>query len=251
MDARHTFMVARTSDGIAAAVDFSAGRPTGDREHFEHHPLSAEEVGGLSAALRGELAGLPAYPVYGLLVEVMAYSGLRAAEVSGLEIGDLVFAPGPKCSVWVRRTKKRKGGQWVTGTLKSKRSRRDVPPPGWLATKPGAYLTVTHTPADDPTAPLWPSRKNGGGFCAKGQRYAVPLNWPQPFVMVTFYDTILKPALEAVGLPASHPRRRMHLRYMAFGHTICGTRSRCSSCRLALTLCRYRSGWGTALSRSR
>lgn len=56
-----------------------------------------------------------------------------------------------------------------------------------------------------PTAPLWPSRNNGGGLRAKGERYAVPLDWSKPLAMGAFYDTILKPALEAVGLPASRP----------------------------------------------
>jgi hypothetical protein len=61
------------------------------------------------------------------MVEFMASSGLRASEVAGLEVGDLTFAPGPKCTVKVARTKERKGGQWVTGTPKSKKSRRSAP----------------------------------------------------------------------------------------------------------------------------
>jgi hypothetical protein len=52
---------------------------------------------------------------------------------------------------------------------------------------------------------LWPSRKNGGGYRAKGQRYAVPLDLTRPLAMRTFYDTIFRPALEAVGLPGSSP----------------------------------------------
>ena len=40
---------------------------------------------------------------------------------------------GFRADVQVRRTKERKGGQWQTGTLKSKRSRRTVPLPPWLA----------------------------------------------------------------------------------------------------------------------
>jgi integrase len=143
--------------------------------------------------------GLPAYPAYALMVEFMAYSGLRAAEVSGLEVGDLVFAPGPRCSV------NRKNGAWVVGTLKSKKSRRTVPLPPWLAERMADYLATDHPCANKPTAPLWPSRNNGGGYRAKGERYAVPLNWSQPLAMGTFYDNILKPALEAVGLPASRP----------------------------------------------
>lgn len=143
------------------------------------------------------------------MVEFMAYTGVRTGENTGLEVGDLVFAPGagplPRCTVQVRRTKKRKGGEWVPGTLKSKRSRRDVPVPPWLVAKLADYLADTHPHGDDPTAPLWPSRKNGGGYRAKGARYAVPLDWSQPIALGAFYDTIFKPALEAVGLSASRP----------------------------------------------
>jgi integrase len=88
------------------------------------------------------------------MVEFMAYTGLRAAEVSGLEVGDLVFAPGPRCSVNVRRTKERKNGQWVAGTLKSKKSRRTVPLPPWLAERMADYLATDHPRSGEPTAPL-------------------------------------------------------------------------------------------------
>jgi integrase len=189
----------------ADRVDFSASRATGDHARFEHRPLTAEQVGRLAAATRGDVPGLPAYPAYALMVEFMAYTGLRAAEVSRLEVGDLVFAPGPRCAVNVRRTKDRKNGVWVTGTLKSKKSRRTVPLPPWLAERMADYLATDHPRANEPTAPMWPSRNNGGGYRAKGERYAVPLDWSQPLAMGTFYDTILKPALEAVGLPASRP----------------------------------------------
>jgi integrase len=195
------------------AVDFSASRGMGDHADFTHNPLTAEQIGRLSTALAGNTPAqpLPAYPVYALLVEFMAYSGLRASEVTGLEVGDLMFAPGPRCSVKVQRTKARKNGQWVMGTLKSAKSARTVPLPPWLATRLADYLANTHPHGDIasadycPQAPLWPSRKNGGGYRAAGQRYAVPFDWSQPLAMGTFYDTIFKPALEAVGLPASWP----------------------------------------------
>jgi len=64
-------------------VDFSASRATGDHARFEHRPLTAEQVGRLTAAIAGEVPGLPAYPAYALMVGFMAYTGLRAAEVSG------------------------------------------------------------------------------------------------------------------------------------------------------------------------
>ena len=62
---------------------------------------------------------MPAYPVYALMVEFMAYTGLRASEVAGLEVGDLTFAPGLCCSVNVRRTKERRSGTWVTGKVEA------------------------------------------------------------------------------------------------------------------------------------
>ena len=68
-----------------------------------------------------------------------------------------------------------------------------------------ANYLAEHPRADEPTAPLWPSRKNGGGHRAEGQRYAVPLDWSEPLAMGAFYDNIFRPALEAVGLPATRP----------------------------------------------
>ena len=98
----------------AERVDFSANRAIGDRSRFEHYPLTAGQVGALSAAIAGtppaDYIGpaLPAYPVYGLMVEFMAYTGLRASEVTGLEVQDVVFTPGanaiaPPCRCAARR----------------------------------------------------------------------------------------------------------------------------------------------------
>lgn len=207
-----------------AAIDFGGNGAVGDREGFEHHPLTLAQVGILAAAISGHSPAsyigpaLPAYPVYGLLVEFMALTGLRAAEVSGLEVGDIVFGPSsdpaaPNVTVKVRRAKHRRDGAWVVGTLKTKNSRRNVRLEPGLAAKMVDYLRETHpygnqaSAAYNATAPLWPSRKNGGGYRATGQRYAVPLDWGSPLALGAFYDTIMKPALEAVGLPASRPAR--------------------------------------------
>ena len=73
----------------------------------------------LGQMVAGEAPGMPAYPVYGLMVEFMAYSGLRASEV-GLEVADVLFTPGAEVLSEGQRTKERKGGQWVTSTPKSK-----------------------------------------------------------------------------------------------------------------------------------
>lgn len=190
-------------------VDFQTGRATSETEKFEHNPLTARQVARVSAAVAGEVGDLPAYPIYALMVDFLAYSGLRSAENAGLEVGDLQFISRPgqplRCTVRVQRTKERRDKEWVTGTPKSKKSRRTVPLPQWLAERVFAYLRDVHPRGDEAVAPLWPSRKNGGGYRAKGERYAVPHDWSQPLAMGTFHDTILKPALLAVGLPVSAP----------------------------------------------
>ncbi|WP_412475540.1 tyrosine-type recombinase/integrase [Gordonia sp. LUNF6] len=196
-------------------VDFGTGKAqaTGDAEQFEAHPLTAQQVAQVSAAVAGEIGDLPAYPIYALMVDFLAYSGLRAAENAGLEVRDLHFTTRPgsdskptvRCSVKVERTKTRRNREWITGTPKSKKSRRTVPLPQWLAERLHAYLRDDHPRADEPTAPLWPNRRLGGGHRVKGERFAAPHDWSNPITMDAWYRTILKPALEAVGLPASRP----------------------------------------------
>ncbi len=192
------------SSNPAERVDFGGGHAVGDHEKFEHHPLTAEQVGKVAAVV-GER-----YPIYGLLTLFLAYSGLRSAECSGLEVADLTFKTSPsagnsavRCSVNVRRTKTRRGGVWETSTPKSKRSRRTVPLPPWLAEKMRAYIEE-HPRADEPTAPLWPSRGSGGRR-VKGEQAVAPMVWGEPVALGTFYETILMPAYEAVGLPVSRP----------------------------------------------
>ncbi|MGC5023233.1 tyrosine-type recombinase/integrase [Tsukamurella sp. DT100] len=193
-------------------VDFNTGRAVGDREKFQHHPLTAEQVAA-TAQIVGKL-----YPVYELLAYFLPYSGLRKAECAGLEIQDLEFTTRPasaanhgadssvQCVVHVRQTKDRKGGEWVTSTPKSRKSRRSVPLPPWLAERLHAYLRDVHPHADEPTAPLWPSRTNGG-HRVKGERTVMPLDWSQPPELGTWFETILAPALVEAGLPVSRPAR--------------------------------------------
>ena len=110
----------------------------GDGAGFEPHPLTGPQVAALAAAV-GER-----WPVYGLLVLFMAYTGLRAAEVQGLEVRDLTLTTGPdgtmRSSVRLQRTKTRRKAEWVTGTPKSKTSRRTVSLPPWLAARMADYL---------------------------------------------------------------------------------------------------------------
>jgi integrase len=162
------------SSNPTAAIEFTTGGGIGDHERFEYHPLTLAQLGAFCDAVAGHAPAdyigprLPAYLVYALMVEFMAKTGLRAAEVSGLEVGDVKFAPSAdpnalNAVVQVRRAKHRKKvkgrekPEWVTGTLKTKNSRRTVPLEAGLAAKVADYLVSGHERANVPTAPLWPS----------------------------------------------------------------------------------------------
>lgn len=222
---RQVFRYALRHDALAAnpidRVDFSPNRATGDRESFEPHPLTAEQIADLCAALRGERPGrdgkpLPAHPEYALMVEFAAYTGLRASELAGLEVADLSFAPVAvgaqhKCMVRIERTKvksKRAGDGWIVGTPKSRRSRRSVPLPGWLAAKMADYLAHHHQRATEPDAPLWPGRVDQAARAGRtADEWRTALDWSQPVELGTFYRYAFAHALRAVGLPVTTPAR--------------------------------------------
>lgn len=142
------------------------------------------------------------YPVE-LLVLFMAYTGLRAAEVQGVEVRDLILTNGPdgstEGSIRVARTKTRRRREWVVGTPKSKTSKRTVPLSPWLAARLADYLVGTHPHADTPTTPLWPRRGHGNHIVVP------PLDWSAPLDINGLQSKIVRPALEAVGLPAIRP----------------------------------------------
>jgi integrase len=191
---RHKAIASNPTDG----VDFSAN--SAKRRNRRHHPLTAKQVAAVAASVGTR------YPVYELLTLFAAYTGLRAEELAGCEVGDLTFAPGPdgvRASMNVRRAKKRRAGQWVADTLKSAKSARTVPLPPWLVARMADYL-ADHPRADEPTAPLWPNRALGGAR-RRGCRAIAPLDYTEPVDTGAFYKNVLRPALEAVGLPASRP----------------------------------------------
>ena len=79
---RHKAIASNPIDG----VDFSSN--SARRRNRRHHPLTAEEVVAIAARVGTR------YPVYELLTLFAAYTGLRAEELAGSEVGDLVFTPG-------------------------------------------------------------------------------------------------------------------------------------------------------------
>jgi integrase len=171
------------------------------RRNARHYPLTADQVAAVAASI-GER-----YPVYALFTLFAAYTGLRAEELAGCEVRDLLFKPGSSgtnAEIHVERAKKRVLGKWVEDELKSKSSRRVVPLPLWLAIRMADYLVADHHRADEPTAPLWPNRALGGKR-RRGCRAIAPLDYSEPVDPGAYYKNLMKPALEAVGLPASRP----------------------------------------------
>ncbi|WP_170119784.1 hypothetical protein [Branchiibius hedensis] len=97
-------------------------------------------------------------PPAALMVRFASFTGLRAGEMTGLQIRDVNLF---KRTVSVERTVQRIRGEWVTGTPKSLRSRRTVPilHPGLLDDL--AAFLAEHPARTDPAARLWPGREPG------------------------------------------------------------------------------------------
>ncbi|MDL9935480.1 tyrosine-type recombinase/integrase [Gordonia sp. ABSL1-1] len=191
----------------------ATARTDTERADFKALPLTPAQI----AAVADYIANVQHQPVYALAVTFSAYTGLRAGELRGLEIGDLTLpkTPGAMGMVSVSRTKTRRGGRWETGTPKSVRSTRVVPIDGWLADDLRDYL-VTHPRRLDPAAPLFPGRmtcaeaktagvKQGDRAVAppSAEQIAQTYKWTDPINTDNVAARYYAPALAALGLPAS------------------------------------------------
>jgi integrase len=116
-------------------------KPGGNRTRhaagFQHRPLTKTQLGAVVAAAGGTPA--PTAEIDALVILFLAYTGVRAGELCGLNVGDLrLTARGRRLSVV--RTRKRSGGRWAEDTPKSVKSTRRVPLPGWLAERSGQVV---------------------------------------------------------------------------------------------------------------
>jgi integrase len=171
--ARHDIIPANP----AALVDLS-GRTTASGR-FEGRALTADQVAAIVEQIER--------PVHQLVVLFLAYTGLRASELAGLDVGDLTLN-GDIGAVRVNRTRRKVRGGWETGTRKSRASNRTVPLDGWLAEMLDDYLCGEHP---DPNAPLFPTPKIRG----------LQLDWDTPIEPHNFYANTFTPAVRAAGLP--------------------------------------------------
>ncbi len=199
-----------TATDVRLPTDRSVGRT-----RPEPRLLTAAEIERLATFLDGDPEDLNPY---GLLVRPVARTGLQAAEVAGLNVGDLDLRRRP---VHVRRTRERVHGEWSTSTTKSGKS-RTVPLVGWLLTDPAAHLD-DHPRAADPGAPSWPGGRVGGcthgrrGSRQPGSRTSGSVDYDVPWEPGTFYRRRYQPALAAArSSPRSWwrplPRPASHLR---------------------------------------
>ncbi|WP_230487556.1 tyrosine-type recombinase/integrase [Mycobacterium intracellulare] len=170
------------------------------RKPFKHRPLTANQVASVVDWIERNGSQKRGNPVYALAVLFAAHTGVRASELQGLQLQDVVLStlPATVGSIRIVRTAKRKGRGWNYGTPKSEASTdRVVPLAPWLADELRQYLATVHpfsaTNAAGnkhvPHAPLFPGRRN---------RYV--FDWANPIHAGNLYEHYLQPACRALEL---------------------------------------------------
>lgn len=192
----------------ATGMEMPKGRAVS--EPYSQHVLTREQVEDIAANLREP---------YGLMVFFMAYTGVRASELAGLNLADLDTRSRTVRVARIRYKDKadrlpRQGyadaalnqpsidttpGKAITveATPKTKNAVRVIHLPAWLADRLAAYVR-SHPFALDPSAPLWP------GYAGRGSS---TLDYRKAIEPRTFYRNDFRKALLAAGLPASGPAR--------------------------------------------
>lgn len=135
---------ANPADYVKLPTDHTAGRTVGvvdDPAQF----LTPEQIESLTDALP--------WP-FNVYAHVAAWSGLRAAELCGLNVGDVLATD----KLRVDRTVRVIDGVMTVLTPKTKGSRREVPLPAHTVELLADYLAA-HPHGDDPAAPLFPNMR--------------------------------------------------------------------------------------------
>ncbi|ELB89624.1 phage integrase family protein [Rhodococcus wratislaviensis IFP 2016] len=252
---RHAYFVVRMV--LAQAV--VDGRLTTNPADYVKLPTERSAAGGtpgvvddpdmfLTAEQVTALVDSTPWP-YNVLVHLAAWSGLRAAELAGLEVGDVelpAVAINPNArpkpgTLRVERTVIAIDGQPAYDTPKTKGSRRRVPLTPATVAVLRDYL-AEHPRSDEPTAPLFPAMRlvaakptGLGATDASGKRIVpkaedalaalsveeaearLTLDWDAVLRHPTFYKAVYRPAvLRANRLGATLPPA---LKFHALRHT--------------------------------
>lgn len=202
---------------------------------------------------------VPAMPwPYNVMVQVAALSGLRAAELTGLQVGDVILpkpglnpnAPTRPAILRVDRTVAWVGGELTYLAPKTRGSRRRVPLPDAPTAALRDYLSV-HPRADEPTAPLFPAMRlraprptgvptppadgvagnEDAGSAALRQataladltvadaRARLALDWDAPLRHAAFYKAVFRPAVLRANRLAPTAALPPALKFHALRHT--------------------------------
>ncbi|ORB53678.1 tyrosine-type recombinase/integrase [Mycobacterium persicum] len=206
----------------------------------------------LTAAQVSALVDATPWP-YNVLVNLAAWSGLRAAELGGLQIQDIEVSPSGGMKLHVERTAA------AHGLTKTDGSMRTVPVPGPTASLVRDYL-AEHPRRHEPGAPLFPGtrlttpRPTGvratpaaPGAAATAVKEAAPsatakdrarrqadalakltvedaekrlvLDWTMPLRHATFYKAVFRPAVLRANRTASKALLPAGLRFHSLRHT--------------------------------
>lgn len=161
---------------------------------YEPNFLEAEQVEAIAQQLDTADPDAP----WGLIVRFAAWTGLRAGEIAGLNVGDVDLL---RRTVTVRRTRQKRTREWVEHTPKSGKKRVVPLMTDWLVDDLRAYL-AGHPNATDPDAPLFPGTRpgaNGGSPKTNSQRSG-QLDWSSPWEPGTFVRRRFRPAVSAAGV---------------------------------------------------
>jgi integrase len=169
----------------------------------------------LSAAQVSALVNATPWP-FNVYVHLAAWSGLRAGEMAGLQVGDVqtseVRSSAPAL-LHVERTVIPTQSGLVYDSPKTKGSRRRVPLPPETSALLAEYLSQ-HPRRNEPTAPLFPSPIPNGNTST-----ALALDWSSLFNHMNFYRLVFQPAVLKANAQTETPILPPTLNFHALRHT--------------------------------
>jgi integrase len=261
---RHAFFTVRMVLAQAVADGRLSANPADHVKLPTEHSTKGGKVGVvddpaqfLTAAQVSALVDATPWP-YNVVVHLAAWSGLRAAELAGLTVGDVTFpdpplnpnAPGKPGQLRVERSARAFGAEMVYLPPKTKGSFRRVPLTAATAEMLRDYL-AEHPRADEASAPLFPNatltapRPTGvrawgsdGKPASQDRRAAkarqatalaelavadvekrLVLDWSEPLRHPTFYKAVYRPAVLRANRLTPTAKLSPELKFHSLRHT--------------------------------